>query len=78
MIANAGGALTIEIDGKPCLDAPKATLDAQVYGLASLEAGWHAWKIKYVPTAAPDLTVLLGGDVVTHPLVGKSVRHVGK
>ena len=78
LLVSAEGDLALEIDGKPCVEAKQATLDRQLYGLAALEAGWHAIRIHYAPTGAAELTVLLGGDVVTHPLVGKALRHSAK
>ena len=42
-----------------------------MFVLAALAKGAHALRLRYVPAGAPDLTVILSGDVVAAALVGR-------
>lgn len=78
LVVTAAGDLSIDVDGRPALATTKFEAGRPRGVLVGLEAGWHDLVIRYAPTGAPELTVLLGGDRVTAPLAGKGVRHHGK
>jgi hypothetical protein len=78
LVVTAAGELSIDVDGKPALARTDVEAGAPLGVLVGLEAGWHDLVIRYAPTGAPDLTVLLGGDRVTAPLAGAGLRQHGK
>ena len=78
LLVTAAGDLAIDVDGKPALATTKVAAGKPFGVLVGLEAGWHDLTIRYAPTAAPDLTVLLGGDRVTAPLAGAGLRQHAK
>ena len=78
LYVTAAGELSIDVDGKPALTTTKVEAGEPFGVLVGLEAGWHDLAIRYAPSGAPDLTVLLGGDRVTAPLSGAGIRQHGK
>lgn len=78
LYVTAAGDLSIDVDGKPALATTRVEAGKPFGVLVGLEAGWHDLAIRYAPTGAPDLTVLLGGDRVTAPLSGAGIRQHGK
>jgi hypothetical protein len=73
--ALAGSYVRVEVDGKPLFESERSAPRAVHYGLASLDAGWHAIEIELAPAGAPELAVLLSGDRVAAPLAGATLRH---
>ena len=71
LLVNATGRLAIDVDGKPAFAEAKVARDRQTYAYVSLAAGRHALHVHLAPEGAPDLTLLLGGDRVTAPLLSK-------
>lgn len=72
---NATGALGMRVGDRMILNAEDLTFDRQAYAAASLTAGWHPIKVTYEPKGNGDLSIWLGGDTVSGPLMGKAVRH---
>ena len=73
--ATASGALEIAVDGKPAFAQPKEWIARQGYALVSLDAGWHALRLRFLPKDAWDFSVLLAGDQVAAPISGAMLRH---
>lgn len=72
---NATGALTVSVGEREVFARQDLAFDTQAYTAVPLKAGWHAIEIEYEPTGNGDLSIWLGGDVVSGPLMGKSIRH---
>ena len=72
---NAAGKLVMTIDGRVVFEGEDLTFGTQAYTTVSLPKGWHKVDITYTPSGNGDLSVWLGGDVVSGPLMGKTLRH---
>jgi hypothetical protein len=71
----ATGLVRLEVDGVAILEGDRGAARAALYGLASLDPGWHALRIELAPDGPADLTVLLAGAQVAAPLSGPALRH---
>jgi tetratricopeptide (TPR) repeat protein len=67
LFVQAAGELEVEVDGRPLLPETSVASGRGVGVLVGLAKGAHALRIRYAPSGAPDLTVLLGGQIVTVP-----------
>ncbi len=72
---NAAGALTVKVKGETVFEGEGLAEDRQVYAGFALKAGWHRIELTYAPTGTGDLSLWLGGAVVSGPLMGKALRH---
>ena len=72
---NAAGKLRIDVRGETVFEGDALTFDRQAYTALTLKAGWHQIEIEYEPSSSGDLSIWLGGDVVSGPLQGKALRH---
>lgn len=72
---NAAGTLVMKVDGRYVFEGEALGFGTQAYATASLAKGWRTLDITYEPSGNGDLSIWLGGDVVSGPLMGKTLRH---
>lgn len=72
---NAGGKLAVKIKGVAVFEGEGLAFDRQAYTAVALKAGWHPIEVEYTPSGNGDLSIWLGGAVVSGPLMGKALRH---